>query len=73
MRIPISETDKGYFYTIGDYAAHFVHENNALGLYRKYRYGTWAEFKELYPYYNGNSGYRSKQLTKYNSRWNKNC
>lgn len=52
MRIPLSEVQKGYFYPIGKNYVYFVAtylpsaENHKS---KAYRYGTWVEFKSLYP------------------------
>lgn len=75
MRIPIGETEKGAFYKINNNSAIFLREHTWSYDYHlradKCRIGTWLEFKELYPYHNGNNGYRCSEKTKFNARYNK--
>lgn len=51
MRIPISETELGYFYPIGK--GYYFTQNCFEYCYPRgkgYRLGTFKEFKKLYPY-----------------------
>ena len=72
MRLPIGETEIGVFHTLGKTDAMFVSINTDYFYDRNFRRGTYAEFKELYPYDNGNGHFRSKIKTKYNSKYNQN-
>lgn len=76
MRIPLSDTDVGYFWThkydksatfVGDFGTWSAEYSKKHG----FRMGSFAEFKELYPYDNGNGRSRSKVKTKYNGIYNK--
>ncbi len=71
MTLPFGENEIGLFHPIGTDAAIFVSINQYWYYDRNFRKGTWKEFKELYPYYNGSSHYRSKVKTKYNAKYNK--
>lgn len=71
MRIPISETDVGCWHEVLKDRATFTpsyHEwSYNYGIRHRYRTGTYAEFKELYPYRatDAYSNSRSKVRDKY--------
>lgn len=71
MRIPISDTDVGVFHSYNNDTASFTpyyyEWSYEYGVRHNYRQGTWAEFKEVYPYASiyGRTLYRSKKKTKY--------
>lgn len=71
MTLPFGEDEIGVFHTMNNDCAIFTSINQHWFYDRNFRRGTWKEFKELYPYYNGSAHYRSKVKTKYNQIYNK--
>ncbi len=65
MRIPVAESDVGYWYPIGD-NYYFVteHSPSAKGMEGKYRKSTFARFKEFFPFQYGDVRYRRRERIK---------
>lgn len=76
MRIPLGETDIGFFW-VNKYSksATFVSDDGSwsaeYATTKNFRKGTYAEFKQLYPFRNHNPHSRSKVKTKYNAVYNR--
>jgi hypothetical protein len=68
MRIPISNTDKGYWYPIGDYYRFQLLETAWISekQQQKYRHSTWEEFKNTFPFpAYPNANYKLRRKIKY--------